>query len=85
MKLLIRNLNRKTTEVKLKKIFMPFGIVSSCILITDSKTGNSKGFGFVEMAANIDGNKAIKALDNSMLEGKKIRVKSAEEETSTKL
>ena len=82
MKLLIRNLNRKMTETKLKKLFMPFGIVSSCTLVTDKKTGDSKGFGFVEMAADIDGNKAIKALDNSMQEGKKIRVKSAEEESA---
>ncbi len=78
MKLLIRNLNRKTTEKKLKSLFTVHGRVESCSLVTDEKTGKSKGFGFVEMVADIDGQKAIKALNESTVEGYKIRVKEAE-------
>ncbi len=89
MKLLIRNLNRKTKEKKIHSLFAKFGRVSSCTLVGDKKSGDSKGFGFVEMAEAIDGEKAIKALNESMVEGYKIRVKAAnepkasEEDTST--
>ena len=80
MKLLIRNLSRTMNEQQLKKLFMPFGRVTSATLVTDAGTKKSKGFGFVEMEADIDGYKAITALDNSMAQNKKIRVKSAEPE-----
>ncbi len=79
MKLLVRNLNRKTTEAKLKKLFTVLGIVESCTLVMDSKTGKSKGFGFVEMAAPVDGQKAITTLHGSVVEGNKIHVKEAEQ------
>ncbi len=79
MKVLIRNLNRKTKEKKIHSLFAKFGRVSSCSLVGDKKTGDSKGFGFVEMAEAIDGEKAIKALNESMVEGYKIRVKAADE------
>lgn len=77
MKLLIRNLNRKTTEAKLNTLFKVHGVISSCTLVKDPKNGNSKGFGFVEMAEAIDGNKAIKSLNGSNVDGNKIVVKEA--------
>lgn len=79
MKLLIRNLNRKTTEAKLNSLFKVFGIISSCTLVKDSKNGKSKGFGFVEMAEAIDGDKAIKSLNGSVVDGNKVVIKEAKE------
>ncbi len=78
MKLLITNLNRKTTEKKLHSLFTSHGIVESAVLVKDEKTGNSKGFGFVEMKEEIAGEKAIKAVNGNTVEGNKIKVKSAE-------
>jgi len=49
MKILIRNLDRATTEDELKDLFEGFGAVQSCNLVVDKDNGSSKGFGFVEM------------------------------------
>ena len=82
MKLLIRNLNRKISEKKLHSLFAVHGVVKSCTLVIDSNTGSSKGFGFVEMESEIDGVKAIKALNKKTIEGNQIRVKEVEEDKS---
>ncbi len=74
---LIRTLNRKPTEKTLQSPFTVHGRVEECSLVVDKKTGKSKGFGFVLMEAAIDGEKAIKALNNTIVEGNSIRVKVA--------
>jgi RNA recognition motif-containing protein len=79
MKLLIRNLSRKISEKKLHSLFAVYGIVKSCSLVIDAKTGKSKGFGFVEMDDKIDGIKAIKAMNKTTIDGNQIRVKEVEE------
>ena len=63
---------------------MPFGVVTSCSLVIDKDSGKSKGFAFVEMAADIDGEKAIKALNNKSVEGLQIKVKAATTDTDEK-
>jgi RNA recognition motif-containing protein len=78
MKLLIRNLDRLTTEAELKSLFEDFGIVQSCSLVIDQASGKSKGFGFVEMPKPGEAKAAIKNLNNKTVSGKKIRVKKAE-------
>lgn len=78
MKLLIRNLNRSTTEAELQHLFEPFGTVQSCNLVMDKETGESKGFGFVEMPKPGDGKAAMKGLNGKEIAGNKIRVKKAE-------
>ena len=85
MKILFRNLNRQTTEKTLKKVCMPFGIVQSATLVTDAATKKSKGFGFVEMESEIDGQKVIKALNEAVIDGSKVRVKDAEPKESEEL
>jgi RNA recognition motif-containing protein len=75
MQILIRNLNRKTTEADIYDLFKAHGIVKTCALVMDKETGNSKGFGFVTMAKDDDAKKAIKELDGKMIDGSKIRVK----------
>lgn len=78
MKLLIRNLNRATTESELKTMFAAYGVVQSCNLVTDKETGASKGFGFVEMPKQGDAKAAMKNLNGKDIGGNKIRVKKAE-------
>ena len=79
MKLLIRNLDRLTTEEELKSLFEEFGVVQSCSLVIDKDTGKSKGFGFVEMPKPGDAKAAIKKLNEKKVGSSKIRVKKAEE------
>jgi RNA recognition motif-containing protein len=79
MKLLIRNLNRLTTEEELKGLFQEFGTVQSCDLVMDKNSGASKGFGFVEMPNSGEAVAAIKKLNNKTISENKIRVKEAEE------
>ncbi len=62
----------------LRDVFEEFGEVSSAKVIFDKFTGRSKGFGFVEMANEDDGMKAINELNDSELDGRRIVVKKAE-------
>jgi RNA recognition motif-containing protein len=78
MKILIRNLPRTFSESSLNELFDAHGEVQSCNLILDQKTGESKGFGFVEIAKVGDAKAAIQALNGKPISGNKIRVKKAE-------
>ncbi|MFL0811341.1 MAG: RNA-binding protein [Agarilytica sp.] len=78
MKLLIRNLDRSVTEDELKKMFQEFGAVQSCNLVMDGDTGESKGFGFVEMPKAGEAKIAVKSLNYKTVGDAKIRVKKAE-------
>lgn len=73
----IGNLSFNTTEEGLRLAFEKFGTVEETRIITDKTTGKSKGFGFVEMADEKQGEKAIKEMDGKMLDGRKIRVSKA--------
>ena len=79
MKLLIRNLDRLTTEAELTSLFEDFGIVQSCSLVIDQASGKSKGFGFVEMPKPGEAKAAIKKLNEKTVGSSKIRVKKAED------
>ena len=79
MKLIIRNLARTTSETELKSLFEPFGEIQSCNLVMDKETGQSKGFGFVEMPKQGDAKAAMKSLNGKEIAGSKIRVKKTEE------
>jgi RNA recognition motif-containing protein len=79
MKLLVRNLDRAVTEDELKKMFQAFGAVQSCNLVMDKATGESKGFGFVEMPKAGEAKIAVKNLNYKMIGDSKIRVKKAED------
>jgi len=78
MKLLIRNLDRSTTEEALQELFKAFGTVQFCTLIKDKETGRSKGFGFIEMPKAGEAKAAMKSLNGKDVDGSKIRVKRAE-------
>ena len=77
MKLIIRNLDRSTTEEEVKTLFEGYGTVQSCDLVSDKTTGGSKGFAFVEMPKAGEAKAAMKNLNNRMVAEKKIRVKKA--------
>ena len=78
MKLLIRNLDRNTTEAELRILFESHGTVQSCTLVLDKNTGGSKGFGFVEMPNQGDAKAAMKNLNGQQVASNKIRVKKAD-------
>ncbi|ANO52046.1 RNA recognition motif domain-containing protein [Woeseia oceani] len=78
MKLIIRNLARSTSEDELRTLFQGYGVVQSCNLVIDKASGGSKGFAFVEMPKVGDAKAAMKNLNNTSVDGNKIRVKKAE-------
>lgn len=82
MKLLVRNLDRLTTEEELNSLFQEFGAVQSCNLVIDRDTGESKGFGFIEMPKSGEAKAAIKNLNDKTVGSNKIRVKKAEDKNS---
>lgn len=82
MKLLVRNLAVVTTEEKLISLFSEHGKVQSCNLVLDTKTGKSKGFGFVEMPKPGEAKAAMKNINGFKLAGNIIRVKKAESKTT---
>lgn len=78
MKLIALNLPRDFSEQQLAELFKAYGNIKSCTLVLDAATGQSKGFGFVEMALAHEGEEAIKALHGSKVGKEKIRVKQAD-------
>lgn len=79
-KLYVGNLNYRTTEERLKNVFFSYGNVVSAVVITDKISGQSKGFGFVELETEDTAAAALAALNNTVLDGRKIRVNYAEEQ-----
>ena len=75
MKLAILNLPRSFSEDDLAKLFKEYGSIKSCTLVMDAKTGESKGFGFVDMVRQGAAEEAIAALNGFVIKEKKIRVK----------
>ena len=79
MNLFVAKLGSSTTGDELQEIFSQYGEVTSAKVIFDRETGNSKGFGFVEMPNADEAKAAISALNDSELDGKNIVVKEANE------
>lgn len=77
MNIYVGNLAYSVTEDELRSAFAQFGEVSSCNVITDKFTGQSKGFGFVEMSNDDEADAAIKALNDTALNGRNMRVNQA--------
>ena len=77
MNIYVGNLPYSVTEDELRDVFAEFGEVSSANVIMDRFSGQSKGFGFVEMPNNSEADEAIKALNESSLKGRDIKVNQA--------
>ena len=78
MNIFVAKLNFSTDSAALREAFEQFGEVASAQVVTDRETGRSKGYGFVEMRDDGEGDAAIKSLDGSDIDGNTIVVKKAE-------
>ena len=76
-KLYVGSLPYSTTEQQLSELFGQHGSVQSAKVITDRFTGQSRGFGFVEMATDEEAQKAIAALNGAELGGRTLVVNEA--------
>jgi cold-inducible RNA-binding protein len=76
-KLYVGNLAFSVTDDGLQKLFAEVGTVESAKVITEKKSGRSKGFGFVEMATEEDAQKAISSLNGHEHEGRQLSVAEA--------
>lgn len=76
-KLYVGNLPWTFNNNQLLDTFKPHGSVISAKVVTDKESGKSRGFGFVEMENENDANSAIKKLNGSELNGRKLVVAAA--------
>lgn len=77
MNIYVGNLSYRMTEDELHQAFAEFGEVTSAKIITDRDTGQSKGFGFVEMPNQSEAEAAISALNETDVQGRNLRVNEA--------
>jgi RNA recognition motif-containing protein len=76
-KLYVGGLPYAATEAQLTTLFAAHGTVESARVITDKFTGQSRGFGFVEMASKEEGQAAISALNGTQMDGRPLTVNEA--------
>ncbi len=76
-KLYVGNLPYSVTQQALEETFGQCGTVDSVNVITDRDTGQSKGFGFIEMSSDSEAQKAIQELNGTSIDGREIKVNEA--------
>ena len=84
MRIYVGSLAESVTDETLRAAFAAYGEVASCDVITDRYTGQSRGFGFVEIRDNEGAQQAIRALDGSDLGGRTLRVNEARPRTENR-
>ena len=77
MNIYVGNLSREVTEDDLREAFEEFGQVASVTLIKDKFSGESRGFGFVEMPAKAEAQSSINGLNGKELKGRTLNVNEA--------
>src|SRR4029079_5654575 len=77
MKLYVGNLSFNTSAADLQNIFGELGTVESANLIEDRETGRSRGFAFVEMSSQAEGENAIAQLNGKEVDGRELKVNEA--------
>ena len=82
MNIFIANLSREVNEEALSALFSEFGQVNSARIVKDKYTGDSKGFGFVEMPHDQHAQTAITSLSNQAFFGKNLVVSKARPKTT---
>jgi len=77
MNIYVGNLSYNVTEDELSEMFAKYGEVESVKIITDRFSGQSKGFGFVEMPSNSEADQAIKALNGNLVKDRNVKINQA--------
>ena len=77
MKLYVGNISFNTSNQDLNDLFGAVGTVESANIIEDRETGRSRGFGFVEMASQAEGENAIAQLNGKEVDGRALKVNEA--------
>ena len=77
MNIYVGNLSFETTEGDLRQAFEAFGQVTSATIIKDKYSGESRGFGFVEMPTKTEAQAAIDGLNGKELKGRTLNVNEA--------
>jgi len=77
MKLYVGNLSFNTSAQELTELFAAVGTVQSANVIEDRETGRSRGFGFVEMSSQAEGQDAISQLNGKEIDGRELKVNEA--------
>ena len=77
--LYVGNLSFQTSTSQLESLFADFGEVASAQVITDRDTGQSRGFGFVEMNTSDQANSAISGLNGREIDGRNLKVNAAKQ------
>ncbi len=73
----VGNLNFGATEGAVRSLFEQYGAVERVSIVTDRDTGQARGFGFVEMSANADADRAIAELNGRDMDGRALNVNEA--------
>ena len=81
MKLYVGNLSFNTTNQDLNDLFGTVGTVQSSNIIEDRETGRSRGFGFVEMSSQAEGQAAIAEFNGKEIDGRQLKVNEAKPQT----
>jgi len=81
MNIFIAGLSYQTNETDLKELFEEYGTISSAKIITDRNTGRSKGYGFVEMDDEAEGQRDIEELNGAERDGRTLTVSVARPRT----
>ena len=84
MKIYVGNLSYEVTEEDLQLAFEQFGQIESATIIKDKYSGQSKGFGFVEIASQAKGQAAIDGLNGKELKGRTLNVNEAQPRTQSR-
>src|SRR5438309_923447 len=77
----VGNLDFRTTEEELRKAFEVYGPVDRVNVVTDKDTGQHRGFAFIEMTNDPDGEKAIAGLNGTQIDGRALNVNEARPKT----
>lgn len=77
LNIFVGNLSYNATEADVRSMFEAYGAVERVSVVTDRDTGQAKGFAFVEMNENAEGNAAISGLNGKELDGRALNINEA--------
>lgn len=84
MNIYVGNIAKEVTDIELQDLFAAYGTVKSAKIIRDLFSGESKGFGFIEMPGNTEAQTAMNELNAKELKGKNLIVNEARQKTDRK-